>query len=144
MNDANGNPVVEGEVDPVTGWPTITEAHATVHMAENKANLQAPEFYTEANKDWHPLLTDWAATLKPLSAPDPPTVGEKCVLDCKEREKNRKRECAEIRKRVQQKLKDIGCPSKVTSTDTKVLCGQKKAKPVVKTVAAKKKKSKSK
>lgn len=133
-----------GGADPITGWPSIEAAHMTVHAGENKANLQGPEFYGETNLAWHPLLTEWAGTLKPLSAPDPPTVGEKCVIDCKEREKNRKRECAEIRKRVQQKLKEIGCPSKVSSTDKAAICGQKKAKPVVKTVAAKKKKNKSK
>jgi hypothetical protein len=66
------------------------------------------------------------------------------MMDCKERERTRKRECAEIRKRVQAKLKDLGCPSTVKSTDKAQLCGQKKSAKVKETPTKRKKASKKK
>jgi hypothetical protein len=54
------------------------------------------------------------------------------MMDCKERERTRKRECAEIRKRVQAKLKDLGCPSTVKSTDKTTMCGREKGGVAVK------------
>lgn len=92
---------------------------------------------------WHPLTDPWSKDLNPITEPDPPTVSEQCMMDCRERERTRKRECAEIRKRVQAKLKDLGCPSTVKSTDKTTVCGQKKSKKE-KEVTAKKKKSKPK
>lgn len=121
-------PAAGGGTDPITGWPTVEQAEDQIHASMNMANINDPSFYTEANKAWHPLKHEWAETLEPLSAPDPPTVAEKCMMDCREREKLRKRECAEIRKRVQAKLKDLGCPSTVKSTDKATLCGSKKSK----------------
>jgi hypothetical protein len=99
--------------------------HEAVNWA-NIANLNDAGFYSDTNVAWHPLADAWVREIKPLVEPDPPTVAEKCVADCKEREKNRKRECAEIRKRVQVKLKELGCLSKVISADKTQICGLSK------------------
>lgn len=127
-------------------YETAEAAEERIHDQVNTQNIaleQDAGFYTDAHIGWHPLKEPWAKAIKPLQEPEPKTVGEICMLDCKEREKNRKRECAEIRKRVQQKLKEIGCPSKVTSTDKAVLCGgvSKKSKTKEKETTTKKKKA---
>lgn len=115
------------------------EAKAEVKPADGKPGQPAVQGRKawEDSTAWHPLTDDWSKLLEPLTAPDPPTVSEQCMMDCRERERNRKRECAEIRKRVQAKLKDLGCPSTVKSTDKTAVCGQKK--PSKKEVATKKK-----
>jgi hypothetical protein len=130
--------------DPISKWPLVPAAETAIHEGEDKAKIQDEAFYAETNLEWHPLKDAWAVALNPLSAPDPPTVGEKCMMDCKERERTRKRECAEIRKRVQAKLKDLGCPSTVKSTDKAQLCGQKKSAKVKETPTKRKKASKKK
>lgn len=143
-------------------WPDPKDAEALIHLGvdqskiipyEGKAEVPAGEDGTggsakvlgrkewEDSVAWHPLADAWSLGLKPISEPDPPTVSEQCMADCKEREKNRKRECAEIRKRVQAKLKDLGCPSSVKSTDKSVMCGQKKSKSTKKETPTKKKKT---
>jgi hypothetical protein len=115
------------------------DAETRIHKGINEGNIAIkvdPNFYAEANTAWHPLADAWVKEIKPLVEPDPPTVAERCVADCKEREKNRKRECAEIRKRVQVKLKELGCLSKVISADKAQICGLSK-KSAPKKVAAK-------
>lgn len=131
--------------NPASTWPSVAAAETQIHASMNKANIATTNdagFYSETHVGWHPMQDTWAKGLNPLSAPDPPTVSERCMMDCREREKLRKRECAEIRKRVQAKLKDLGCPSTVKSTDKSTVCGQKKSPK--KEVATKKKKPKPK
>ena len=77
--------------DPISKWPLVPAAEAAIHEGEDKAKIQDAAFFTETNLEWHPLKDKWALELNPLSAPDPPTVGEKCMMDCKERERTRKR-----------------------------------------------------
>lgn len=124
-------------------WPDVQTAETAIHASMNLANIATTNdggFYAETHKGWHPMQDDWAKGLNPTSAPDPPTVTERCMIDCREREKLRKRECAEIRKRVQAKLKDLGCPSSVKSTDKATICGSSK-KSKKETPAKKKKKT---
>jgi hypothetical protein len=118
--------------DPISKWPAANDAEGDIHSGIDQSKIQGPDFFAETNLEWHPLKDAWALQLNPLSAPDPPTVGEKCMMDCKERERTRKRECAEIRKRVQAKLKDLGCPSTVKSTDKTTMCGREKGGVAVK------------
>lgn len=123
-------------------WPTTVAAEITIHGQQDQSKLVNDPlvFYDVGHVGWHPLKETWAAALQPTAPPEPKTVGQICAEDCKEREKNRKRECAEIRKRVQQKLKEIGCPSSVKSTDKASVCPKrtvKKAVPTVKKTAKK-------
>ena len=106
-------------------WPDPKAAEDVIHQGMDKSKIIDKDRREawENSTQWHPLADVWSLELKPLSEPDPPTVSEQCMADCKEREKNRKRECAEIRKRVQAKLKDLGCPSSVKSTDKTTTCG---------------------
>ena len=72
---------------------------------------------------FHPLKQEFAQALPPLQDPTPATGTELCFKDCKERERIRKKECAEVRKRVSQKLKDMVCPSTVSAIAQNFGCG---------------------
>lgn len=127
---------------PASAWPSIAQAEDRIHDQANINNIAIevdPDFYKDTHVGWHPLKDEWALALNPSLPPEKKTVGEICALDCKEREKNRKRECAEIRKRVQQKLKEIGCLSKVISTDKGGICPKRTVKKAAVVVPKKKK-----
>jgi hypothetical protein len=79
------------------------------------------------NPAWfHPLTDPFVTKLKATEPDDPPTGTERCWADCKERERIRRKECAEVRKRVAAKLKEMGCVSAVTSTEKPIACSDRR------------------
>ena len=121
---------------------TTAEAETRIHAEWDISQIldkdQRADLYKEApigtdpqavdyNPAWfHPLTDPFVTKLTPTEDPDPPTGTERCWADCKERERIRRKECAEVRKRVQQKLKEMGCVSAVTSTEKPIACSDRR------------------
>lgn len=68
----------------------------------------------------HPLKNEWVASLPPYDGDLKP--GEMCVRDCKERTRIHDLECDEVRRRVVEKLKEMGCPSIAVAIPQKNMC----------------------
>lgn len=100
------------------------EQRADLYKEKPKGDDPAADDYNPA---WfHPLTDPFVTKLKATEPDDPPTGTERCWADCKERERIRRKECAEVRKRVAAKLKEMGCISAVTSTEKPIACSDRR------------------
>lgn len=69
------------------------------------------------------------ACLKNVSDPEgdnhPDTILKNCAETCKEKSKKRDEACKEVHKKIQQLLKERGCPATVKSHRNKKYCSKK-------------------
>lgn len=70
---------------------------------------------------FHPLADEWA---QKLTLEKEAVDGLSCYKDCKERDRVRRLECDEVRKRVEFKLKQLGCPTVLVPNDPISVCGE--------------------
>ena len=83
--------------------------------------LDAASATVPAKGYFHPLADTWAAALTlEKDKPD----GLACYKDCQERDRIRRLECDEVRKRVEFKLKELGCPTVLIPNDPVSICGE--------------------
>lgn len=99
------------------------DAEARIHQQMNKEwEVDAAE-----RKLWedsalhHPLKDTWVATMD--LKPETPDVNLVCWKDCYERNRIRRLECDEVRRRVERKLKDLGCPTTLIANEEPSPCG---------------------
>lgn len=82
----------------------------------NESTATAP-----AKGYFHPLQDEWA---QKLTLEKEKVDGLSCYKDCKERDRIRRLECDEVRKRVEFKLKELGCPTVLVPNDPVSICGE--------------------
>jgi hypothetical protein len=103
---------------------TVPDAEARIHKSENTYyTLDATERKDlEDDPFFHPLKDAWVKSL--TFEKDPNEKALWCWRDCRERDRIRKLECDEIRRRVEKKLKDLGCPTQLIAVDMPSPCGE--------------------
>jgi hypothetical protein len=98
------------------------------------------EITPDERKKWesdplhHPLQDKWVKGMDDVEA-EKVDAQTACWKDCKERTRIHKLECDEVRRRVERKLKDLGCPTTLIANDLPSMCGEDPAAAVVETVA---------
>lgn len=103
---------------------TAEAAEARIHTGINKAW----EISAEERKKWdkdpmhHPLQDGWVKGMDDVEA-EKVDAQTACWKDCKERTRIHKLECDEVRRRVERKLKDLGCPTTLIANDLPSMCG---------------------
>lgn len=112
-------PPVGSTTKPTTG----ADAENAIHAGINQAYFQdAGERLTwETDPFFHPLQATWVKDM--TLTPDQNEKNLWCWRDCQERDRIRKLECDEVRRRVESKLKELGCPTTLIPNDLPSPCG---------------------
>lgn len=103
---------------------SAADAEARIHQSINQdAWVDATE-RADWDKDtrFHPLQDKWVDSIK--YKPEVKEVATECWNDCRERDRVRKMECDEVRRRVERKLKELGCPTTLIANDLPSPCGE--------------------
>lgn len=98
-------PVKPSATDPIgsAGWPLAYDTTYTEDQWQNDENLK-------------------------LTFPKIEPVVQTCWDECREKDKLASKKCAIARKRVEEGLKQAGCPSRVTALARKSPCAKKSSK----------------
>lgn len=116
-----------GTVIPPVGSTTkptsSADAENAIHTGINQAYYQDAKERADWDKDpfFHPLQALWVKDM--TLAPDQSEKNLWCWRDCQERDRIRKLECDEVRRRVESKLKELGCPTTLIPNDLPSPCG---------------------
>lgn len=102
---------------------SVPDAETRIHGSINKYyEIDATERAKwDTDTFFHPLQDTWVKGL--TMKPDESEKALWCWRDCQERDRIRRMECDEIRKRIEQKLKELGCPTQLIAIDTPSPCG---------------------
>lgn len=110
-------------VGATTKPTTSADAENAIHAGINQAYYQGADERATWDTDtfFHPLQSDWVKGM--TLAPDQSEKNLWCWRDCQERDRIRKLECDEVRRRVESKLKELGCPTTLIPNDLPSPCG---------------------
>lgn len=99
--------------------PRIETSEEADAMADQSKILDKEE-RSELEKFNHPLKDPWVQDLPAYDRDLKPS--EMCVMDCRERTRIHDLECDEVRRRVCQRLKELGCPTEWKAIPQKNSC----------------------
>lgn len=118
MNDKPGTTPAAKELE------TAKAAEDRIHESINQEAWVTAEERKLWDKDtrFHPLQDEWVDSIK--YKPEVKEVATECWNDCRERDRVRKMECDEVRRRVERKLKELGCPTTLIANDLPSPCGE--------------------
>ena len=102
---------------PGTGDPTSGQTAENIYGEKEYFNIDDTTFAKDE--------TEWAKNDLILKLDVAETNPPDCFDKCQEQFKQRAKNCAAVRKRVQQSLKKAGCPTILTAAKTKSPCARK-------------------